>query len=487
MTALLPDPASMARRAREMLRAGRTDAARSLLAALRRVSSASADAAEIEARLLRYDGRVSDAVATLSAALPWHSDSMSLLLYRAELRLELGEVLGAADDAAAAVMIAPGDVSAKALLGVALIQLGRVEEALVCLGEAVAAAPLHPGFRCALAHALERLGRRDDARGTLLDGISCNPGSVELRVAAIMRAMREGGVAEAAELAEAACRDGVADARVFGLLGHAMSLMGRDDRAADAYEEALKLAPEDHYVRYLVAASGRRQAARRAPVAYVETVFDGYADQFEDHLIGLGYRVPGLVRAALLRHFPGLVVGETIGPFLDLGCGTGLIGVVLSDLPVRELTGIDLSARMIERARAKNLYQSLRQEDIEAALGLVPGQPAANGFGEWAIIVAADSLCYFGDLAAVMAGAFAALRPGGLFVFSAEELEASIPDAVAADWLLGPRGRYAHRAASLEAMAAASGFEVLERRREILRIDRGAEIAGLIMVLARPR
>jgi predicted TPR repeat methyltransferase len=471
-----------------MLRAGRLEAVRPLLTALRRVAPASPDVAEIEARLLRHDGRLSDAVAALSAALVSYPDNHPLLLYRAELRLGLGEVLGAADDAAAAVMIAPGDVSAKALLGVALIQLGRFDEAMVCLRESVAAAPLHPGFRCAFAHALDRLGRRDEARAMLLEGVSRNPGSVELRVAAIMTAMRQDKFAEAAELAEAACHAGAADARVFGLLGHAMSLMGRDDAAADAYEEALKLAPEDHYVRYLVAASGRRQAATRAPAVYIETVFDGYAGQFEDHLIGLGYRVPGLVRAALLRHRPGLGHGEAVGPVLDLGCGTGLVGVVLSDLPVRDLTGIDLSARMIERARAKNLYQSLRHEDIEAALGLMPGHPPASAHGKWAIIVAADSLCYFGDLAAVMAGAFERLRPGGLFIFSVEDLASARPDANSkAAWLLGPRGRYAHRANALETMAATAGFETRELRRETLRIDRGAEIAGLIMVLARPR
>ena len=120
-----------------------------------------------------------------------------------------------------------------------------------------------------------------------------------LRTAAIMVAMRRREFDRAAELAEAARRDGVADASVFGLRGHALSSLGRHEEANLAYAEALKLAPEDPYVRHLVVAAGLLPQASRAPTLYLETVFDGYATRFESHLIGLQYRVPGLLRAAL--------------------------------------------------------------------------------------------------------------------------------------------------------------------------------------------
>ena len=69
------------------------------------------------------------------------------------------------------------------------------------------------------------------------------PGDPTLRTAAIMVAMRTRDFTGAADIAEAARRDGVADAQVFGLKGHALSSLGRHGEATAAYAEALKLAP----------------------------------------------------------------------------------------------------------------------------------------------------------------------------------------------------------------------------------------------------
>ena len=61
----------------------------------------------------------------------------------------------------------------------------------------------------------------------------------------------------------------------------------------------------------------------RPPDSYVETLFDSYAERFEHHLVGqLGYQLPALIRWLCdqqLELHPGRV--------LDLGCGTGLVGV----------------------------------------------------------------------------------------------------------------------------------------------------------------
>jgi predicted TPR repeat methyltransferase len=234
-------------------------------------------------------------------------------------------------------------------------------------------------------------------------------------------------------------------------------------------------------------------------------VFDGYADCFDAHLASLGYRVPGLMRALLLEHLPALRRRQPVGPALDLGCGTGSIGVVLSDLPVRPLVGIDLSSKMLDEARAKRVYAELRQDDIETALATYAAEEQS-----WALIISADALCYFGELEAVIRGAFAVLQPGGMFVFSVEELAApgSVPPAAGLSengaiesgandgasrdatrnkaWRLGPLGRYAHRADALRALAASAGFDILALRREVVRHDCGTMVHGLLVLLARP-
>jgi SAM-dependent methyltransferase len=58
---------------------------------------------------------------------------------------------------------------------------------------------------------------------------------------------------------------------------------------------------------------------------------------------------------------------------LDLACGTGRIGRWLRGRGVARLDGIDLTAEMLEQARAKRLYDELWQGDLRAT-----GLPAAT-------------------------------------------------------------------------------------------------------------
>lgn len=296
--------------------------------------------------------------------------------------------------------------------------------------------------------------------------------------------MRRRDFSCAVVLAETACRGGVADASVFGLLGHALSSLGRHEEAADAYAEALKLAPEDPYVRHLVRASGVASQETRAPPSYIEAVFDGYAERFEEHLIGLGYRVPGLFRAALLADRG----RSPLADVLDLGCGTGLVGVALSDLNINRLVGVDLSSRMLEAARRKRIYAELRQDDIIAML--------AGSAEAWDVILAADVANYFGEVDELLQLSYSRLRCGGLLFVSFEEMLAERSDVAASaspettvrrqrTWKLHRQGRYCHDIDHLARAARAAGFEIRSMTRNALRREADAPVAGVIAVLAR--
>jgi Flp pilus assembly protein TadD len=92
-----------------------------------------------------------------------------------------------------------------------------------------------------------------------------------MRNAAILLSIRRRDFVQAEQLAEQTRVDGIADASTFGLRGHALSSLGRHDEAAVAYNEALKLAPGDAYVRHLAASAGTASTASRAPDEYVRT------------------------------------------------------------------------------------------------------------------------------------------------------------------------------------------------------------------------
>ncbi len=465
------DAASLTARVAALIERGRFGAARPLLAAARRLGPPTPRLAELSALLALHEGRLDVALAELDAAVAADPAHAGLRKCRADLRRQTGDRDGAMADAAEAVLLDRDDPAGKALLGVLLLERDRAAEAVICLAEAVATAPADPSYREGLAAAQEAGGDAAAALATLIAGIAVAPARVELRNAAILLAVRRRDFTAATELAEAARQAGVADACTFGLKGHALSSLGRHEEAAEAYAEALKLGPDDPYVRHLVAASGMLPGAPRAPVDYLRTVFDGYADRFELHLISLGYRVPGLIRAALGQH-DAVAAGKPLDAVLDLGCGTGLAAVAISDLPVTSLVGVDVSPRMLAHAAAKQLYAELVEDDLPHML--------AEDARRWSVVLASDVLCYFGALSDVLAAVHARLAPGGWLIFSVEErLDGG-------GWVLQRQGRYAHAMDYVASAVRAAGYAVRTLERQVLRYEANAPVAGIFAVLERP-
>lgn len=466
-------------RVAQLIDAGRTAAARPLLEAARKLSPRSADIAHLAARLDLRDGNIDVALRDLDVAVAEAPTHPGLRKCRAELRLAGGDLDGAARDAAEAVMLDRGDADAKAILGVTMLELRRTAEAVACLSEAVAAAPASAAYRKALAAALEAGGDADAALLALTDGIALQPANVPLRNAAILLCLRRRDFTQTVRLAEQARAVGIADASTFCMKGHALASLGNQEEAALAYQEALKLAPDDPYVRHLATGAGAGPGGPGAGPDYVRTMFDSYADRFEEQLIALGYATPMRVRAALQAH-PKIAAGVPLGPVLDLGCGTGLVAVALGDLPLGPITGVDFSRRMLDQAKAKQCYAELREADILADL-------TRAGPGRWPLITAADVLCYFGDLKAVFAAVHARLEPRGWFVFSTEELlsdhDGNVPGN--GSWSLHRQGRHAHAPDYIYELACATGFRVVRRDRHSIRREAGADVPGVLLAVER--
>jgi len=465
-TANSPDPGILAAKARAFLSQGRPGAARPIVAALRAVGGDAALTAELEARLLLAQGRAAEGIAELGRALDQLGPSSALHATRAELHLLAGNLVGAAADSAEAVVLDAGCPAAKAILGHALLRLGRPADAVACLDEALRATPNAVATRLDLVMALDAIAAPELGDAVIAGGIALAPRDAGLRNAAVLRSIRAGNLASALATALDARRDGLLDACGFGLLGHTLSSLGRHDEAADAYVEALKLAPDDPYVRHLVAAAGRFEAGERAPPEYVRVLFDGYAERFDRHLIHLRYRVPGLIRSVLAR---GAVA---LGPVLDLGCGTGLLAVACQDVACGAWTGVDLSSRMLAAAREKGLYSELHEADLIAYL--------ADEGRTFPLILAGDVLCYFGPLAPILAAVQPRLTPNGQFVLTVERL-ACESDAVH----LGRMGRYAHSEAHLRSAAESTGLRIVSLDQEALRHDGETPVQGFVAVLGR--
>ena len=205
----------------------------------------------------------------------------------------------------------------------------------------------------------------------------------------------------------------------------------------------------------------------RCRKAYVARLFDDYAPRFDEHLTkNLGYRAPALIAEALSA----VASDRRFASALDLGCGTGLMGETLRGR-IDHLTGVDLSAAMIAKARERGLYDRLVVGDAAAMLDREP-----PGISD--LIVAADALVYVGDLAPLFAAVARALAPDGLFAFSVETCEGD-------GFKLEPTMRFAHSRSYVETTAREVGLQPLLVQSASTRREAGADAPGLICVFGR--
>ncbi len=248
--------------------------------------------------------------------------------------------------------------------------------------------------------------------------------------------------------------------------GDILREMGLHENAMHAYEQALAHGADPELTGYYLAALRGAGLPPIAPRAYVEGLFDQYAAKFDTHLVEvLGYRAP----AVLARRLAGM--GRRFESALDLGCGTGLCGPQVKPLAQR-LVGVDLSAQMLDRARALGLYDALVHADVTEHLQATREQHD--------LVIAADVFIYIGELAPVFAAVSRLLKPQGVFCFS---VEATAADAQGFELL--PSLRYAHSEAYLRGLAARHGFALLALSQEPIRQDQRHAVDGVFVYLIR--
>ncbi|WP_237477808.1 class I SAM-dependent DNA methyltransferase [Lichenibacterium dinghuense] len=256
----------------------------------------------------------------------------------------------------------------------------------------------------------------------------------------------------------------------WAALGEARERSGDPAGARDAWARAADLDPAGALGAgaHLARLDGRTPGA--LPGAYVRALFDDYAPRFDRHLVeALDYRGPAVLRDAIGRAAP----GRGFARALDLGCGTGLMGLALRGLAER-IDGVDLSPAMAKRARETGAYAEVAASPLEDALAAVPA-------GALDLITAADVLVYLGDLAPVLAAAARALQPGGLVAFTVQSL------AGGEGYALGPDMRFGHAPAYVEATLREAGFARLLLEAASTRRERGAPVPGLVAVAERRR
>lgn len=255
-------------------------------------------------------------------------------------------------------------------------------------------------------------------------------------------------------------------AQVLRLLGRGAAATAMRKRALEAEVARFGLpdASRAETASFLAGLEDGAPAPAKLPSAYVAMVFDRY-DDYEQRMIGrLHYQAPQLLLAAIEA---ALGPGPRPQRILDLGCGTGLMGAAIKPLAAR-LDGIDLSPAMVERSRARGIYDQLEAGDLFTLLG--------GRVQSYDLLVAADVCPYIGDLAPLLAAAAPALAPGGLLAFTAERGEAG--------WSLGGTRRFVHAPEHVREAAAVGRWRVVSLTESVLRTEGDAPVPGLVAVLS---
>lgn len=352
--------------------------------------------------------------------------------------------------------------------GLDLARRNRMEEAAEAFAAAAACDDRHGAVFNNLGSALYMLGRLDEAAAAWRRALALTPDDpgIHLNLANALR--RRGDLAAAAEALERAIALGEDRPEVRNNLGQTLHKLGRREEAAAVFRAAVATDPTNAgAAHWLAALTGETPAA--PPAAFVTGVFDALAPGFDRHLTeDLGYATPRQLRAMLDRRRP--AARGPSGRLLDLGCGTGLSGVAFADAAAH-LTGIDLSAPMLSRAREKGVYDALYQGDLVKFL--------EGASDTWDLFVAADTLCYLGDLAPVFAALRRRAAAGAWFLLSVEHARRDPPGG----YRLRPTGRYAHGRPYLAALAERHGLRVAAMETAPLRKERGAWVEGLLAAL----
>ncbi|WP_158303941.1 class I SAM-dependent DNA methyltransferase [Paramagnetospirillum magneticum] len=190
-----------------------------------------------------------------------------------------------------------------------------------------------------------------------------------------------------------------------------------------------------------------------------ETNYADLAATYDDNSLHRGCN--DMMMSVIEAHLPAHVAS-----ILDACCGTGLLGTFLRPR-TKYLSGFDLSAEMLDLARARSVYDSLTVADASSDTAV----PA----GPFDAVVSSAALHHIEDLRPFISNAARRLRSGGYLIFSTEATTDRSHRGVSGV------GGFAHSRAYLLAAAEAAGLETISIS---LRLHR--RYPGFYAVFRRP-
>ena len=398
----------------------------------------------------------------------------------------------------------PEHADATHYLGVVSHQMGDSQAGIDYINRSLELAPDQPDALNNLGNINKEIGRLQDALDAYRKVLDREPEHADtwVNLAVILRELKR--PEHALEHVEKALELNESHADGHFVLGDIYRDMGRYEDALKAYEKSSVLSPEsqllpksiarlqyangykDEAVRtlknwlhrrpdgavapHIMAAYQGENTPSRASDEYVRMCFDNFAKNFDECLNGLEYKAPTLICDRLNSHIGDS--GETY-KILDIGCGTGLCAPLLKPVS-SSLTGVDLSPKMLNKARLTELYDELEEAELTEYM-----QRDGESFD---VVVCADTFVYFGQLEDAFSAAHHVLRKGGWFLFTVEQ---QAREDHQKDFRLQPNGRYSHSRQYIESTMATAGFEIQDLDDVFLRQEGDEPVNGLLVAASK--
>jgi predicted TPR repeat methyltransferase len=382
-------------------------------------------------------------------------------------QFERGELLAARVSFQQALDLAPGRPSVLLNLGLTQFHLGEHGAAQDLLQAAVNAQPDSLDAWTALAQTHFAQSKWAQAVDSHERALALGANAPELRQHLAESLARLGRHPQAALHCQALVEQDDSNANHWAFLGDLQREMGQLPEAAHSYRQALARGGDAEMLHHSLAALSPQLQAPAPPRRYVQSLFEEYAADFDEHLVGLlhyqGHR-------KLIEQLPE-APDQGWNRVLDLGCGTGLCGPLIRPW-AQHLSGVDLSQAMVSKAHERGVYDHLVTGDIHDHLA--ESGPAFD------LVLAADVFIYVGPLERTFELLARRMAPRACLAFTVE------PTPLDAGVQLLPSLRYAHSIDYLRKLAQAHGFTDWKQVQAPIRWDQDQPVDGLYIYMRKP-